>query len=84
MKVADAARIWRCCGCGVGHSSWQHQILNALGEARDQTQDLMVPSWIRHHCATTGTPNFKIIHQLTRFFTVATTHIYQGTVWVSG
>ena len=29
------------------HSSWQHRILNPLSEARDRTQNLMVPSWIR-------------------------------------
>ena len=33
----------------------QHQILSPLGEARDQTHNLMVPS--RIHCATTGTPS---------------------------
>ena len=38
------------------HSSWQHQILNPLSEARDQTRNLMVSSWIRFCCATTGTP----------------------------
>ena len=30
--------------CGLHHSSPQHQILNPLIEARDQTRDLMVPS----------------------------------------
>ena len=38
------------------HSSWQHWILNSLREARDRMCILMVPSWIRFHCATTGTP----------------------------
>ena len=27
-----------------------------LREARDQTRNLMDPSWIRFRCATTGTP----------------------------
>ena len=34
----------------------QHQILNPLSEARDQTHNLMVPSRICFHCTTTGTP----------------------------
>ena len=38
------------------HSSRQRQILNPLSEARDQTRNLMVPSWVRFHCTTTGTP----------------------------
>ena len=42
----------------VVHSSWQHQILNPLSEARDQTCNLMVPSLIRFHCTTMGTPRF--------------------------
>ena len=44
---------------------WQRQILNPLSQARDQTCNLMFPSWIRLCCATTGTPviyYFKIIH----------------------
>ena len=34
----------------------QCQILNPLTEARDQTQGLMVTSWVHYHWATTGTP----------------------------
>ena len=40
------------------HSSWQRQILNPLGEARDKARNLMVPSRIRFHCITTDTPDF--------------------------
>ena len=40
--------------CDLHYSSQQCQILNPLSEARDQTRNLMVPSWIRFHCATTG------------------------------
>ena len=43
--------------CDLHHSSWQHQILNSLGEARDGTGNLTVPSWIRFCCAKTGTPS---------------------------
>ena len=42
--------------CNLHHSSWQHWTLNPLSEARDRTHNLMVPSWIRFLCATTGTP----------------------------
>ena len=37
----------------------QHQILNPLGKARDQTRNLIVPSQICFHCTTTGTPRKK-------------------------
>ena len=47
----DPSRI-----CDLHQSSWQHQILNPLSEARDQTFNLMVPSQIRFHFTTTGTP----------------------------
>ena len=42
--------------CDLHHRSQQHWILNLLSEARDQTQNLMVPSLILFHCAMTGTP----------------------------
>ena len=44
------------CVCDLHDSSRQRQILKAMGEARDRTQNLMVPSRIRFRCATTGTP----------------------------
>ena len=39
------------------YSSWQCWLLNPLSEARDRTQNLKVPRWIRFHCTTMGTPN---------------------------
>ena len=42
--------------CNLHHSSWQHWILNPLREAKDQTRNLMVPSWICFCCAIMGTP----------------------------
>ena len=47
----DPSRI-----CNLHHSSWQCWVLNPLSKARERTLNLMVPSWIRFHCATTGTP----------------------------
>ena len=44
--------------CDLHHSSQQRQKLNPLSEARDQTGNLMVPSWIHFLCARTGTPAF--------------------------
>ena len=41
----------------IHHSSRQRRILNPLSEAGDQSHNLMVPSWIRFRCATTGTPD---------------------------
>ena len=43
------------------HSSWQHWIVNPLSEARDGTCNLMVPSRIRFHCATMGTPGIFVL-----------------------
>ena len=42
--------------CDLHHSLQQHQILNPLSEARHQTHNLIVPSQIPFHCATTGMP----------------------------
>ena len=42
--------------CKLHHSSRQCWILNPLSKARDQTHNFMVPSWIRFHCTTSGTP----------------------------
>ena len=45
------------CVCDLHHSS-QRQILNPLSEARDQTQNLMVPSRISFCCTTSMSPIF--------------------------
>ena len=45
--------------CDLHHSSWHHQILNPLSEARDQTCILMDTNQIHFHCATMGTPFFS-------------------------
>jgi len=52
------------CIFNLYHSSRQRWILNPLSKARDQTLNLMVPSWIRFRCATAGTPHksFSIIN----------------------
>ena len=42
--------------CNLHLSAQQRWILNSMSEARDQTCNLMVPSWICFCCATTGTP----------------------------
>ena len=42
--------------CNLHHSSQQRRIVNPLSKGRDRTWNLMVPSQIVNHCATTGTP----------------------------
>ena len=42
--------------CELHQSSWQCQILNPLSKARDQSHNLMVPSWIHFSSVTKGTP----------------------------
>ena len=42
--------------CDLYHSSPQCRILNPLSEVRDQTRNLMVPSWIPFRCPTRETP----------------------------
>ena len=48
------------CVCDLHHSSSQRRILNPLSEARDQTRNLMVPSWIHFHCTTMGIPGLNL------------------------
>ena len=40
------------------HSSWQYCNLNPLSEAREQTHNLTVPSWICFCYAKMGTPHW--------------------------
>ena len=42
--------------CNLHHIPRECWILDSLSEARDQTCNLMVPSWIRFHWAMTGAP----------------------------
>jgi len=43
-----ATAVWDpSCICNLHNSSWQHQILNPLSEARDQTRILRNPSRVR-------------------------------------
>ena len=54
------------CICNLRHSSWQHQNLNPLSKARDQTCVLMDDRFVNRG-ATTGTPrtyNFNILSKL--------------------
>ena len=37
------------CICDLHHTSWQHQILHPLSEARDRTQVLMDTSQVPYH-----------------------------------
>ena len=49
--------------CDLHHSSRRRQILNPLGEARDGTCNLMVPTWLHFHCTTAGTPHVNILNE---------------------
>ena len=46
----------RAVAAGLHHSSRQRLILNLPNDARDQTYNLMVPSWISSRCAMMGIP----------------------------
>ena len=50
------------------HSSWQHWIPKSLSEARDWTCTFVDTSWIRFHCATTGTPVLFCFKSIVWFF----------------
>ena len=50
IATRDLSRV-----CDLHHGSQQCQIFNPLSEVRDRTCNLIVPSWILFHCATTGT-----------------------------
>ena len=46
--------------CDLHHSSRQQWIINPLSEAKDQTQNLMVPSRTHFLSAMMGTPKWNI------------------------
>ena len=50
------------------HSSQQCQIHNPLSMARDQAQNLMVPTRIHFLCAMMGTPIFFLVNFIEIFF----------------
>ena len=49
--------------CNLNRSPGQHQTLNTLSEAGDQTQNLLVPSQIYFPCATIGTPLYLLFRK---------------------
>ena len=57
-KTWDLSRV-----CDLHHNSQQCRILNPLSKARDQTHNLMVPSWIHFCCTTKGTPRRHIFKE---------------------
>ena len=57
--AADTATQDLSCVCDLHHSSRQHQILNPLSEARNQTHIPVDTSQAHYPWATTGTPCFE-------------------------
>ena len=53
--MPDPSRVY-----DLHHSSRQRQILNPLSKAKDQTRNLLVPSWICFCCTTMGNYVFII------------------------
>ena len=51
------------CICDLHHSPQQRWILNPLSEARDQTHNLIIPSWIRFCCTMMATPTDILLGQ---------------------
>ena len=47
--------------CDPYHSPQKRRIPKPLSEARDQTHNPMVPSWIPFSCATMGTPKIFLV-----------------------
>ena len=43
------------------HSSWQHQVLNRLSKAKDQTHVLMDTSQVHYHSAMMGIPYIALV-----------------------
>ena len=68
--------------CTLHHSSGQRQILNPLSEARDQTCNLMVPSWIRFHYTMTGTPSAFAILKKKKCNPNASHHKYASCIMI--
>ena len=53
--------------CDLHHRPWQHQTLNPLSEARDQTHNLMVPGWISFfHLCHDGSSLYYIFKNVLR------------------
>ena len=72
------------CICDLHHSSQQHQILNSLSEARDQTSNLVFPSQIHfplHHDGNSQHPPFdrKRVQELVSMFSnhSSTEHLFK-------
>ena len=61
---SQARGLIRAVAAGLCHSSQQRRILNPLSEARDQTHNLVVPSWIPFCCTKTGTLEGLIGHEM--------------------
>ena len=49
--------------CGLHHSSRQRRILKPLSEVRDQTCNLVDPSWICFRFTMAGTPNSECLEE---------------------
>ena len=74
--VPDLSHIWN-----LYHSSWQHQILNPLGKARDLTCILMGTSWVCYCWAMTGTPHFSFLNQKAFLFFSALVYFDWVCTW---
>ena len=64
LPAYATATLDPCRVCDPHHSSRQCWIPNPLNKGRDRTRNLMVPSQIHFHCATTGTHRLIIFIQL--------------------
>ena len=61
MEVPKARSQIGAIAASLHHSSWQHQILNSLSEARDRTHILMDTGWVLNPLSHNGNSSLLLL-----------------------